>query len=446
MVLQQNQEIRIWGSADPDERITVNLAQTSSTSTAAKDGHWSVTLSPLHAGGPFDLQIAGKSKIVLHDVLIGEVWLASGQSNMTFPLRAAVGGDEAIKNSDNPNIRLFTVPRIDSQKGEWRTCSPPSAVSFSAVAYFFARDLSKSLGVPIGIILSAYPGSNIEQWSASDTLQHDAQGLPPSYSPPNPNDPNPAAHFPPAYLYNMMIEPLFPLSMRGVIWYQGESNVTRAYQYRAQLEAMIRSWRQGFRNEDLRFLVVQLPGYGLHAPQPRDSAWAELREAQALAVKDTPATALAVTIDLGAAGNLHPPQKLEVGQRVAALALGLTYKRLPVSSGPVFGNAKIDGNRVIVHFAEGTNVLGVQGDGPLTGFALAGSDRKFHWANASIEGAAVVVTSPEVSKPVAIRYAWADNPVCNLKNDAGFLAAPFRSDDWPGPTARRAQASRPNSH
>jgi sialate O-acetylesterase len=446
MVLQQNQEIRIWGSADPDEKITVTLARSSAAIAANKDGRWSLNLPPTNSGGPFDLRIAGKTTIVLHDVMIGEVWIASGQSNMVFPLRLAVGGYAAQKSANYPDIRLFTVPSANSEKGEWRVCSPDVAGSFSAVAYFFARQLHQSLGVPVGIILSAYQRTTIEQWSEPEALARISRRSPFTAADTSTNlNGNPPPQFPPSYLYDTMIKPLFPLSARGVIWYQGENNVFRAFQYRALLSALIDSWRQGFRSDNLQFLIVQLPAFGLAAPQPRDSAWAELREAQFLVAKEKVGAGLAVTIDLGDSRNLHPPRKLEVGERLATLALGLTYARPLVFSGPVYNSAQIDRSRVVVHFAPATSALTVQGGGPLARFALAGADHKFHWADASIQGETVVVSSPSVPAPVAVRYAWADNPICNLTNVAGFPASPFRSDDWPGPTSRRANASKSGS-
>jgi sialate O-acetylesterase len=444
MVLQQNQEIRIWGSADPDEKILVTLARKSATTTTNKDGRWSLSLSPLSSGGPFDLRIAGKTTIVLHDVMVGEVWIASGQSNMVFPLRLAVGGEAAQKSASFPNVRLFTVPRTASDKGEWRLCSPDTVGSFSAVAYFFARQIHQNLGVPVGIILSAYQRTTIEQWSEPEALARITHEWPfANADNPAESNGNPASQLPPSYLFNTMIRPLFPLSARGVIWYQGENNVIRAYQYGTLLAALIDSWRQGFRNNNLEFLIVQLPAFGSPAPEPRDSAWAELREAQFLVAKEKTSAGLAVTIDLGEPRNLHPHRKQEVGERLGALALGLTYGRPLVFSGPVYRSAQFDGSRVVVHFAPATSRLAAQGDGPLVGFALAGADRKFHWANASIQGDAIVVSSPSVPAPAAVRYAWADYPACNLSNAAGLPAAPFRSDDWSGPTSRRAYASKP---
>jgi sialate O-acetylesterase len=440
MVVQREQEIRIWGTADPGEAISVRLSKDASTTKAAPDGTWSISLAPLSAGGPFELMIAGKTTVVFHDLMVGEVWLASGQSNMAFPLRAAADGSSATEHANDPAIRFFTVPRNGAERGEWRICSPDTAATFSAVAFFFAQNLHDHLGVPIGIIVSAYPGTIIEQWSAPSGPN--ANEVKPKEEAAGSNGETSTTAIPPSFLFKTMIEPLFPFSLRGVLWYQGETNVTRAYKYEGQLKKLIADWRKGFKNESLRVLLVQLPSYGAPVPQPRDSAWAELRDAQLRVARDIPNVGLAVTIDLGDGGNLHPPRKHEVGDRLAGLALGLVYQRAGVFSSPIYLSAEISGARVIVHFSKNTGALRAQGGAVLTGFALAGADRKFYSASASIQGDDIVVTSPQVSAPVAVRYAWANNPACNLVNEAGLPAAPFRSDDWPGITARRAQALR----
>jgi sialate O-acetylesterase len=439
VVLQQGQEIRIWGSADPGEAISVRLSKDVSTTNAAQDGSWTARLAPLPAGGPFELTIAGKTSIILHDVLVGEVWLAVGQSNMVFPLRAAADGTSALGRANDPLIRFFTVPRLTAERGEWRICSPESAASFSAVAFFFAQSLRRQLGVPVGIIVSAYPGTTIEQWSDLNGMEINGDDV--NRKDEAPTSGEERAQLPPSVLHNTMIKPFFPFSLRGVIWYQGESNVPRAYKYEDQLKALIACWRKGFENEGLPVLLVQLPSFGAPVPQPRDSPWAELRDAQARVAKELTNVGLVVTIDLGERANLHPPRKREVGERLADQALGLIYGRTGVFSGPVYESAEMRGSRAIVHFSKNNGALRIQDGTALTGFALAGADRKFYWANGSIQGDDVVVTSSQVPAPVAVRYAWANFPLCNLVNEAGLLAMPFRSDDWPGVTLRRAEAS-----
>jgi sialate O-acetylesterase len=230
-----------------------------------------------------------------------------------------------------------------------------------------------------------------------------------------------------------MVAPLLPYPFRGAIWYQGESNALKAHQYRKLLPALIESWRTSTRNGKLVFLIVQLPNHGATPEQPAESAWAELREAQFQTVARVPDTGLAVTIDVGDPTDVHPHRKLEVGQRLALWALGTTYHKSIMYSGPLYGSMKVEGREARIHFTHvGAGLEARSGD--LQGFAVAGADRKFYWATARIEGDAVIVSSPEVASPVAVRYAWADNPRCNLFNKDGLPASPFRTDDWPGIT------------
>jgi sialate O-acetylesterase len=238
---------------------------------------------------------------------------------------------------------------------------------------------------------------------------------------------------PPGGLYEGMIAPLQMYRIRGAIWYQGEGNTWRAYQYRTLLPALIRGWRSGWGEGDFPFLIVQLPNLG-SSPELGDSIWAELREAQLLTVKNVQNTGLAVTIDVGDAANLHPPRKAEIGERLALWALGTTYGKKIVHSGPLYESSRIEGNRIRIQFQHTGSGLEAR-DGELKGFAIAGPDRKFHWASARIEGDSILVSSPEVSAPVAVRYAWAGSPVSNLYNKEGLPASPFRTDDWPGASA-----------
>jgi sialate O-acetylesterase len=242
------------------------------------------------------------------------------------------------------------------------------------------------------------------------------------------------APMPVSALYQGMITPLLPYAFRGVLWYQGESNALKAHQYRKLLPTLVQSWRKASDNTDLEFLIVQLPNHGAIPEQPAESAWAELREAQLMAFKHVPHTGLAVTIDVGDPNNVHPHHKLEVGQRLAPWALGTVYKRPIIYSGPIYQSMQLNGREIAIQFTHVGAGLEAHGIGELQGFAIAGSDRKFHWADARIEGDTVVVSSQEVAKPVAVRYAWADSPRCNLFNKDGLPASPFRSDDWPGIT------------
>jgi len=620
MVLQRDAEVHVWGSADPGEKISVSVAGHAQKTIADGEGYWKVVLPPVQAGGPFVLCVQGKKTIVFKDVMFGEVWVASGQSNMTFALSGATGAAEEIPKADYPDIRFFTVPqeisltpRTDTRTAEWVLCSPETAKTFSAVSYFFARSLYKALGMPVGIILSARPGTAGEEWTDPDSLRREPalqsisrqwDGTPPNVKSfaanptefslefddfellPQPGDnsspvrlsdfddgtartatggewtyswaDSPGAAFelaapgrggrgyaarvagtldgvsssrlqanfhadlsdadmsafsgirfwahgngkfqlqimqptisdwdnyagetiqateewkqvtvwfkdlkqagwgvanpltlpsltgfelvnttsvgdpprPPSGLYQGMIAPLEQFRVRGAIWYQGEGNTWRAQQYRQLLPSLIAGWRKAWGEGDFPFLIVQLPNHG-SSPELGDSIWAELREAQFLTARTVRNTGLAVSIDVGEEKNLHPPRKEEIGQRLALWALGSTYGRKIVYSGPLYDSMKIAGDQIQIHFQHTGSGLESLG-GPLKGFAIAGSDHIFHWAEARIEGDAVVVFSSEVKAPVAVRYAWAGSPECNLYNKEKLPASPFRTDDWPGQSA-----------
>jgi sialate O-acetylesterase len=620
MVLQQGRPVAIWGWADIGEKITIILgSQTRSTITDA-GGHWKVMLAPMTAGGPFTLSVRGNSTLVVKDVMVGEVWVLSGQSNMAFKLNAAENATTAIRAADQPQIRLFTVARksaLEPQQnasGAWQICTPEAAATFSAVGYFFGLELHNKLGVPVGLIHSSWPGTAAEEWvtpasltadmelkaivqqwqqassearqlardpfafemdldnfellsadggqplgfsdfddGSSRNLMHgywtydwqeatntrlelvspgyggsrfaarvsgrlvasDGSFLRTSFNPdgspadlsayagvrfycrgkglfklrvlqPTISDwddyatdvvhvssewrpvtfwfkdlkqagwgklmpftpqalsglaieavrPAAASVRPPSALYRGMIAPLVPYGIRGVAWYQGESNASRAYQYRKLLPALITGWRRAWQQADLDFLVVQLPNHGKRALEPTENAWAELREAQLKALA-LPHTGLAVTIDVGEADDVHPHKKAEVGHRLAWWALGAVYSKNVVFSGPLYDSVQVEGNKIRVRFQHVGSGLGTRDDAPLRGFAIAGQDRQFHWAEAHIDGDSVVVSSSGVNAPVAVRYAWAGNPDCNLLNKEGLPASPFRTDDWPGITAAK---------
>ena len=613
MVLQQGREISVWGWATPGEKITVTLAGESRQTAADGSGNWKVMLPPLTAGGPFLLQVRGTKTVLLKDIMIGEVWVFSGQSNMTFALSGTEGAATQIPAANHPEIRLFTVPEQSTLTPQqnvtarWELCTPDTARKFSAVAYFFGRALYQQLHVPIGLIHSSWPGTDGESWTpaeslrsspqlasilqtwngastpekhlAADPLEFDLQfddfkllpaesvllprvfsdfndgeshntmgglwtydwpsapgsefdllhpgrdgsgyaahvsgqlavpdvgllnssfspdgsaadlspysgitfyyrgdgyfryrsrqpsifdyddyrsplvhatadwqqatilfkdlrqdgwGIPEAFTPQSLSSfaleilRGPDAPLAPSSLFNGMIAPLIPYAIRGAVWYQGESNAMRGYQYRALLPALIQGWRQAWNEGDFAFLIAQLPNLGRREDKPGESAWAELREAQFMALR-VPNTGLAVTIDLGDVVNLHPPRKAEVGQRLALWALGTTYHKDIVYSGPLYDSMQIDRNRIRIHFTHVGSGLEARDGGELREFAVAGSDRIFHWARAIIDGDSVVVSSPEVSSPVAVRYGWAGNPDCNLYNREGLPASPFRTDDW----------------
>jgi sialate O-acetylesterase len=614
MVLQRDAPIRLWGWADNGEKVTVRFLNQSVSTKAGTDGKWRLTLSPVAAGGPYPLRIEGKNTIVLNDVLVGDVWLCGGQSNMGWQLAWSVDNHLAeIAAAQYPGIRLLKVKEtlsyqplddIQTEKG-WQPCTPQTVGSFSAVAYFFGRELYRKYGVPVGLISSNWGGTPAEAWTSAATLKTlpdyraEAQALetttpaqlqarfvarlreweskntekdaglrsPEWYRPDfvpegwptlslpclwensvlpdydgvlwlrkevdlpaaaagrdltlllgRPDDLDstwfngvkvgglnggPAreyrvpgnlvkagrnvitvrlvdyggdggiggkpeelqlrhagatiplagawqyqsgdggkytAGWPPqrpeenaselSVLFNAMINPLIPLSMKGVIWYQGEANVRRAPVYHPLFSALIRDWRGRWGN-DFPFLFVQLANFLPPAAQPGESQWAALREAQRLTLA-LPRTAMAVTIDIGNARDVHPRNKQDVGKRLALAAAKVAYGEEVVSSGPLYQSMRVEGNKVRLSFSHtGGGLVAKDKYGYLKGFAVAGVDRKFVWAKATIEDGAVVVHSDEVPQPVAVRYGWADNPDdVNLYNLEGLPASPFRTDAW----------------
>ena len=628
MVLQQRTKVRIWGSASPNEKVAVTFQNKSANAVADAHGYWEVFIGPFKAGGPSELTIKGANVLTIKNVLVGEVWLCSGQSNMEWPLVNTINGAETVAQADYPEIRLFTVEKHTSATpltdvvGHWVVTTPEEAAHFSAVGYFFGRELYQHLKIPIGLIHSSWGGTPAEAWTSHEALvsspelkpildryesslnalpqtketyaralaeweeknlyidsgnkgealgyanlatatdgwskmdlpkQFEAAGLlidgavwfrravelpeswagkelvlnlppiddydttyfngtkigaigretPNSYTVPRryvvpgslvhagantiavrvfdsageggfsggamtigppgtdesqvislrgpwdykvelalePKHPDwgtrPEAvgvsnQNSPSVLYNAMIAPLVPFAIRGVIWYQGESNAGRAYQYRTLFPVMIRNWRSAWGRE-LPFYFVQLANWHAHKAEPDESDWAELREAQMMTLRE-PQTGMAVIIDIGDENNIHPRNKLDVGRRLAAWALAGTYGQKVIPSGPLFDSFSIQGDKVRIKFKYADGLRTIDG-GPVKGFAIAGDDRRFVWADARIEGNTVVVSSPQAPKPVAVRYGWADNPVVNLYNKAGLPASPFRTDDWPGVTA-----------
>ena len=437
-VLQQGIPAPVWGFADNGEKVTVRF-QDQELSTVAKDGKWMVRLAPLKAGGPFSMTITGSNTIELANILVGEVWVCSGQSNMQFGLQSAANGSEAVASATNPNIRLFSVPLktsytpLDSIQSSWALCSPETAKSFTAVGYFFGRGLSKALGVPVGLINSSWGGTFAETWVSPEGFKAlpDYAGWIAEANAKKPEGPNN-----PSVLYNAMINPLIPYAIKGAIWYQGESNAGAAFKYRTLFPTMIKSWRDGWGEGDFTFLFVQLAPFMKINPEPEESAWAELREAQLLTTKTSPKAGMAVITDLGDPVDIHPKQKDPVGARLALAARKIAYGQDIVYSGPIYKGMKRRGGSITLYFDNVGGGLLVAKDGELKGFAVAGADREFVWATATIvNGNKVVVKSPSVPNPVAARYGWANCPVVNLWNKDGLPASPFRTDDFPMLTA-----------
>lgn len=468
-VLQRDQAAQIWGWGDPNERVTVTFATQTKPATANANGKWMVKLDSMPAsaeGRELVVQSTNKDRqSKISDVLVGDVWLCSGQSNMHFRMKTVENAEKEIAAADHPNLRFLTVEHQFDQKpcedikGTWKPVSPGTAADCSAVAYYFGRDLLQQKGVPIGLLISSVGGTRIESWMRAETLtatgesrsliekwskvspgefqsiatvyrefqrQRDevhplavkeakAKGQP---LPPEPKMPGQRCHDCPSALHNGMIAPIESYAIRGAIWYQGESNSSQPASYEKLLPAMIADWRRVWGSE-LPFLFVQLAPY-------RDTHPA-FREAQHRIWQKTPHTAMAVTTDVGDGGNIHPIRKQPVGERLALAARALSYGEKLEYSGPVFEKLKVDGSRAIVSFTHVGQGLMARGDS-LEGFTLAGTDGKFLPAQAMIEGATVVVTSEEVSKPVAVRYGWAKMPDVNLFNREGLPAAPFRTD------------------
>ena len=449
MVLQRGRPVPVWGTAEPNEKVTVQIAgQTKEARTDTK-GRWKVTLDALKAGGPHELVVKGANEIRLTGVLVGEVWVCSGQSNMQWAVARSADAQKEIAAAEHPRIRLLTVPRRPMAEpqtdfeGRWAVCSPKTVPQFSAVAYYFGRRLQRHLDVPIGLINTSYGGTPAEAWTDLAALKkphaltpllkrwkkvmhanrHRARGGQLRVSPHRPST-----------LWNGMVAPLVPFAIRGVIWYQGESNAGRAEQYRVLFPTMIRAWRKAWGQGDVPFHFVQLANFRPRQEAPGESAWAELRETQRLTLAEVPNTGMAVTIDIGEARDIHPKNKQDVGARLARLALAQDYGERVVPSGPMFRKMTRDGKRVVLHFDHAAGLC-TQDDEPLTGFAVMDAKKRWSWAKARIEGETVVVEHPEGRKPVHVRYGWADNPACNLANGEELPASPFRTDRLPFTTA-----------
>lgn len=613
MVLQRDMPIKIWGWADKREKVTISFGGNTVTVKADREGKWKAELPASPAGGPYEMTISGTNSIVLSNILVGDIWICSGQSNMEWPLITTNNAEEAIKNAQYPEIRLFTVqkkistkPLEDLESDGWMVCDPESIPSFSAVAYYFGKKLHEDLEVPIGLVHTSWGGTNVETWISApvieevdgfegisgqlasfdqeDILQQMRQRVE-SVTGPLPTEDEgmegdkavwaatdytdwkemdipqlweqaglegldgilwfqkeielkapdlagdieihlgpiddtdytyfngvkigetvqkynvnrkyvvdrsllkegknslvvrvedtgggggiygdaaeiyaitPSRTIPlsgqwkyrigkgdftysvspnsmPSLLYNAMIHPLLPMRIKGAIWYQGESNAGRAYEYRRTFPLMITNWRDSWGQGDFPFLFVQLANYMQPREQPGESTWAELREAQTMTLS-LPNTGMATIIDIGEVDDIHPRNKLDVGVRLALNALKIAYNKDDVvASGPTFKAMSIDDEKIHISFDNlGSGLIVKDKYGYVNGFAVAGPDRKFHWAKAEISGNDIILTCSKVKEPVAVRYGWADNPDdLNLYNREGLPAVPFRTDDWSGVT------------
>jgi sialate O-acetylesterase len=538
MVLEQDTKIPVWGWAGAGEAVTVTLGDHTAKTTADATGKWRVDLDPvITTATPLTLAVTGKNALKFEDVLVGDVWVCSGQSNMEFDLGGdwkgqhtfggAANAATAVPAADDPQLRLFVVQKkiaLEPESdvvGKWEVCTPDSAALFSAVGYFFGQELRHTLNRPIGLIGTYWGGQPAQSFTSLSGLQKDPpfanyvsayqkdvanypkakadypaalaaykdklkawnETVAPTFNPilkqwqdavaqakasgraappkPMPSTPMPnAPHSPdggpstPTVLYNGMIAPLIPYAIKGAIWYQGESNAGNGPEYATLFPRMISDWREKWNQGDFPFLYVQLANFMAPQKQPSEGGWAYLREAQ-LKTLSLPNTGMASAVDIGNAADIHPKDKLDVGLRLALAAKHIAYGQDLVYSGPIYDSMTVEGNKIRLTFKQTGSGLqmstppwtptGVPVPAPtaLTGFAIAGADKNFVWAQAQIDGNSVVVSSDQVGSPVAVRYGWANNPPCNLYNKEGLPASPFRTDDWTDPKPVPAIAAAP---
>lgn len=438
MVLQQNAEVTIWGSAKSGEEVTVtgswdNKPVTTKASNLAK---WSVKLNTPAAGGPYMVTIKGHNTIVLEDVLLGEVWLCSGQSNMEWSAAAGIDkGEQEVLKANYPEIRFFSVahqsadgPQLDVQ-GQWVVCTPETMKHFSAIGYFFGRELHQTLDVPVGLINSSWGGTPGEVWVSPETIANDPM-LKEAAATQKEVQWGPVQ---PGKAYNAMIAPLILYRIAGALWYQGESNTNAPEAYGTLLPALINNWRSGWGYE-FPFYFVQIAPYKDYGPQ----AGPLLRDAQRQTLR-VPETGMVVVSDIGNNDDIHPRNKIDVGKRLADLALNKTYgKTERPASGPLFREMKVEGRKARLHFDYVDKGLVSKGK-ELTNFEVAGEDGKFVKANAKIDGSTVVVQAKEVKKPTAVRFEWSNTVTPSLFNKAGLPASSFRTKSA---TAQEEEAMR----
>lgn len=482
MVLQQKHANPIWGWDAPGTDIKVTFNGQSKTSKAGPDGKWTITLDPVPANAqPAKISIQGSSTRELSNVLVGEVWLCSGQSNMQWSVNSSWDADLEMATAKYPNIRLISVPQVGTQepqsdfKGSWQPCSPANVGEFSAVGFFYGRVLHQMLDVPIGLIDNAWGGSAAEAWVRRDLLENNPHfktlmdgwvikekdlssaeakvkyetalatwktkaaeaktaGKPFTARPPQGPQQTLSGQHRPGNLYNGVLLPLIGYGIKGTIWYQGESNADRAAEYGHLFPFMIEHWRKEWKQGDFPFYWVQLADFKAEVPSPGDSTWAELRESQTKTQQAIKKGGQAVIIDLGEANDIHPKNKRDVAERLARLALAHDYGiKIPYRS-PEFKSIAITGVKAAVTLDTFGSSLRSVDTNEIKGFAICGEDRQWVWADAQITGPdQIVVSHPTITKPVAVRYAWADNPVCNLYSKDGLPVTPFRSDDFPTP-------------
>ena len=445
MVLQQGIPIPVWGWASPGEKITVTLDKNVVSTRTGKNGKWRVNLPKMNPGGPYMMLVKGKDLLTFGNVMIGEVWVCSGQSNMEFKVSSTKNATTEITNANYKNIRFFTVkkrmakePQENLEEGEWSECSPQSVADFSAVGYFFGRNLYEQLKVPIGLIHTSWGGTVAETWMSPEAIAADPdfsemlgklKNVDMKAGKVGPNS------FP-TLLYNGMLNPIIPYGIKGAIWYQGESNASRAQQYKRVFPNMIKGWRTKWGEGNFPFLFVQLANFKKPVSEPGESEWAELREAQTQTLQ-LENTGMATIIDAGDAADIHPTDKQTVGYRLSLAARKVAYGENLIYTGPTYQGMKIEKNRIFLTFDHtGKGLQANNKYGYVNGFTIAAKDGAFKWAKATLLNSnTVMVTSDEVENPAEVRYGWADNPDdLNLYNSEGLPANPFRTDTRPGKT------------
>jgi sialate O-acetylesterase len=478
MVLQRDRPVPVWGSADPGREISVKFANQIKTTKAGKDGKWKVVLDPLQASSdPQNLMVSAQTSVaVVKNVVVGEVWLCSGQSNMAMTVKNVKDAEKETAAANFPLIRMFFVQSYtatspqDRCLGSWQACAPRTVANFSATAYFFGRALHQSLKVPVGLINSSVGGTAIESWTSMAAMEKQPEVQPllerwrkdvamfeqpdnlakneaakkewqdavkaavtakqpppptPTYTGRDPLHPNR-----PANLFNGKIAPLLPFPIRGAIWYQGESNAANGPLYATQLPLLIRDWRTRW-GAEFPFAWVQLPNFMKRETAPEaPSTWARLREAQAKALS-VPNTGMSINIDVGDADDIHPKNKQAIGHRLALWARAKVYGEKIEWTGPLYQSHAIKGKEVVIQFTHADGLKTADGGAVVKGFAIADEMKQWQWAEARIDGKQVIVSHPSIQTPTAVRYAWVNNPEVNLINSAKLPAAPFRTDDWP---------------
>lgn len=468
MVLQQGQENRLWGRDNAGQKISVSIAGKTVEATADAKGDWSVMLPALGLGEPRTITVVGSSTVEIKDVLVGEVWICSGQSNMQWNVAQSNDADLERLTANLPNIRMINFPQVGTQEPiwshddrKWMVATPDTVNQFSAVGYYFAKQLNQSINVPIGMVNNAWGGSACEAWVNRDLMKSSPryEGLlnrwikdEKRFEELNAKTDRSDAetkeltnlrnqmngNHRPGNIYNGVLKSHIGYGIRGAIWYQGESNAGRAYQYRDLFPFMIKDWRDEWGQGDFPFYWVQLADWQSEQVGPEDSDWAELREAQTMTMDASPNSGQAVIIDIGEGKDIHPMNKEDVGRRLARWALAKQYNFNIEYQSPRYDSMEQTSNAIVLkfkHVAGGWRPFDVKE--PI-GFTIAGEDKKFYTATAKIlDDGRIEVSSTSVPNPVAVRYAWANNPVCNMYSKVGLPLTPFRTDDWPGKTLNR---------